>query len=136
MEASMNCAQCGAPLVAGAVFCSKCGARLALENTLPPTYLPAPTARPTSYLAIASVIFGVLCWVTLPVVGAIAAIITGHLAKAEIRKSNPPPGGGELATVGLILGYVHLALILVGAMIILALILLGISLHSALGAFL
>jgi hypothetical protein len=131
----MNCAQCGAPLVPGAVFCPKCGARLAPENTLPPTYVPAPIARPTSYLAIASIIFGVLCWITLPVVGAIGAIITGHLAKAEIRKSNPPPGGGELATVGLILGYIHLGLILAGVIIVLALILLGISLHSAIGAF-
>lgn len=130
----MNCAQCGAPLVPGAVFCPKCGARLAPENTLPVTYVPPPAARPTSHLAIASVIFGVLCWITLPLVGAIAAIITGHLAKAEIRKTKPPPGGEELATVGLILGYIHLGLILAGAIIILALILLGISLHSAFSA--
>jgi hypothetical protein len=65
----------------------------------------------TSGTAIASLIFGVLAWVTLPLLGAILAVILGHIARGEIRRA--PPGsidGDGMAVAGLVLGYVHLAL--------------------------
>ncbi|OGO14012.1 MAG: hypothetical protein A2Z66_12925 [Chloroflexi bacterium RBG_13_66_10] len=81
----------------------------------------------TSTMAIVSLITGILAYVMLPFVGAIAAVITGHLAKKEIRESGGWLIGDGLATAGLILGYVHLALGVVGLCVIMASIALGIA---------
>ena len=65
----------------------------------------------TSSLAIVSLIFGILGWVMLPGVGAIVAVICGHMARAEIRRE--PPGtveGDGMAIAGLILGWVSIVL--------------------------
>jgi len=65
-----------------------------------------------STTAIISLAFGVVCWVGIPFVGALVAVICGHTARAEIRRA--PPGsidGKGLAIAGMILGYAHLALI-------------------------
>jgi hypothetical protein len=69
-------------------------------------------ARTTSTAAILSLVFGIASWVALPFIGALVAVICGHIARADIRRA--PPGeidGDGLALAGLILGYVHLALI-------------------------
>jgi hypothetical protein len=71
---------------------------------------PAPLAPPTSTLAIVSLISGIVSWFLLPFIAAIAAVITGHMAKNEIRKSNGTLGGNGMATAGLVLGYVQLGL--------------------------
>jgi hypothetical protein len=69
-----------------------------------------PVAK-TSTLAIISLITGILGFVQiLPVIGPIAAVITGHMAKNEIKKSGGMVTGNGLATTGLILGYVTLAI--------------------------
>lgn len=73
----------------------------------PPPGWIAP-AQKTNTLALISLVCGILCWVALPVVGAIAAVITGHLARHEIRQTGEE--GGGLALIGMISGYVHLAL--------------------------
>jgi len=69
------------------------------------------TARTTSIPAIVSLVFGIICWVAMPFIGAIVAVICGHVARGEIRRA--PPGtieGDGMAIAGLILGYAHLAL--------------------------
>ena len=69
----------------------------------------------TSTTAVISLVFGILCWFALPFVGAIVAVITGHMARGEIR--NAPAGtleGDGMALVGLILGWVHLAIWIIG----------------------
>ncbi len=72
-----------------------------------PTPLPAPK---TSVMAIISLIAGILGFFqVLPLIGPIVAVITGHMAKNEIKKSNGLVTGGGLATGGLILGYIALA---------------------------
>lgn len=68
------------------------------------------TPAPTSTLSLTSLIMGILGWFFIPVVGAIIAVITGHLAKKEIRESNGALGGDGMATAGLLLGYSNLAL--------------------------
>ena len=68
-------------------------------------------ARQTSNLATISLVFGILCWFILPFVGAVAAIVCGHLARAEIRRSEGALEGDGLAVAGLVLGYVHIALL-------------------------
>lgn len=64
---------------------------------------------PTNTMAIISLAAGVLSWVALPVIGAVVAIITGHMARGQIKASYGAEGGDGLAIAGLILGYVHLA---------------------------
>lgn len=71
---------------------------------------PVVVNLPNSTLAIISLVSGILGWTFAPFLGAIVAIITGHLAKSEIRKSNGALGGGGMATAGLILGYLHIAI--------------------------
>jgi Domain of unknown function (DUF4190) len=76
-------------------------------------------ARTTNTTAIFSLVFGLLCWVAIPFLGAIAAVVCGHIARGEIRRA--PPGtmeGDGLALAGLILGYVHLALFVLALVIL------------------
>ncbi|MHB1271604.1 MAG: DUF4190 domain-containing protein [Rhodanobacter sp.] len=70
------------------------------------------SAPATSSLAVVSLVFGILAWCVLPFVGAIVAIICGHLARSEIRHAhvdNRMEGDG-MAVAGLLLGYAQLVL--------------------------
>lgn len=78
---------------------------------------PAPV--PTSSAAIVSLSFGIASWVLLPVLAAIVAIVSGHMARSEIRRSQGAIQGDGLALVGMILGYLNIAL---GLLAILALV--------------
>ncbi|MGW9159578.1 DUF4190 domain-containing protein [Microbacterium sp. NPDC055665] len=77
-----------------------------------PAY-PAAASRPTSPLAVASLICGiagvVLIWAIIPVLASIAAVITGHMALGQIKRQ-PGIGGRGLAIAGLILGYAVVAI--------------------------
>lgn len=75
-------------------------------------YYPDPTL-PINPLALASFILGSTSFFMLPVLGAIAAVISGHLAKQEIKAKPYTFSGEGFATAGLILGYAHLALTLI-----------------------
>ena len=79
--------------------------------------------RQTSALAVVSLVSGILGWSLLPLIGSIAAIITGHLARAEIRRAPERLDGDGMALAGLILGYVMLVLGTIG--IVLALVFFG-----------
>ena len=71
----------------------------------------APVVQPKdSTLAIVSMICGIASYFIVPVIGAIAAIIMGHIAKKEIKNSNGMIKGNGMATAGLILGYIQIAL--------------------------
>ncbi len=73
-------------------------------------YQQLPPATRTSTAAVISLIAGILGFLQiLPGIGPIAAIIAGHMAKSEIRKSGGMVTGNGMATTGLILGYVMLA---------------------------
>ena len=74
---------------------------------------PAETSR----LAIASLVTGIGAWFILPLVGAIAAVVTGHLAKKRIRRDPERVTGSGLATAGLVLGYAQLGLVLLIAIV-------------------
>ena len=68
-----------------------------------------PPAKPNSNLALASLILGILGWTILPTLGSIGAIITGHMAKNEIKTSMGALAGDGMATAGLVLGYANVA---------------------------
>jgi hypothetical protein len=74
-----------------------------------PQVLP-PMMAQTSTLAIVSLIAGIVSWVLVPFIGAVVAVITGHMAKKEIRQSAGSLTGDGLATAGLVLGYIQLGL--------------------------
>lgn len=60
--------------------------------------------RSTSILAVTSLVFGILGWTFLPFVGSIVAIVTGHLARGELRRRRDLEGDA-LAVTGLVLGW-------------------------------
>jgi hypothetical protein len=67
------------------------------------------TVPTTNGLAIVSLVFGVLGWTLLPFIGMIVAIITGHIALGQVRRSSGAETGEGLAIAGLVLGYLALA---------------------------
>jgi Domain of unknown function (DUF4190) len=80
----------------------------------PPSVFP-PTAPPyaqpytptrTSGLAIASMVLGIV-WVFW--IGSILAVIFGHIALSQIKRSMGTVGGKGMAIAGLVLGYLGLA---------------------------
>ena len=74
--------------------------------------------RKTSPLAIVSLIAGILGWTLLPFLGSIGAIITGHMARGEIRRSNGSLDGDGMAMVGLVLGWLSIILTILGILFI------------------
>lgn len=89
-----------------------------------------PSYRPgsdTSSLAVVSLVSGIVTWCALPFIGAIVAVICGHLARGEIRRSpiDNPLGGDGMAVAGLVLGYAQLVLFLLGLFIFMALLIFG-----------
>jgi hypothetical protein len=92
----------------------------------PPQQQPPPALAgfnsQTNTLAIVSLISGIVSWFAVPIVGGIVAVVTGHMAKGQIRRTGEQ--GDTYATVGLVLGYLHLAVVLLVALVV-VLILLG-----------
>lgn len=89
-----------------------------------PAYRPVTS---TSSLAIVSLVFGILTWCLLPFFGSIVAIICGHLARGEIRRSpvDTRMEGDGMAVAGLVLGYVNLALCLLGIVLLIGMLFFG-----------
>ena len=61
--------------------------------------------RQNSTLAIISLVAGILGWTLAPFLGSLVAIVTGHMARKEIRQ-NPALDGDVMAIIGLVLGWV------------------------------
>ena len=92
------------------------------------SYPPAPGYQPPgqfmqkdSSLAIISLVCGISAYCFLPFVGALAAIITGHIALNEIKSSNGQLKGSGMATAGLVLGYAQFGLVIFGILLVIAL---------------
>ncbi|AAM41080.1 DUF4190 domain-containing protein [Xanthomonas campestris] len=73
--------------------------------------------RQTSTLAIVSLVSGILGWTLLPFLGSVCAIITGHLARGEIRRNPQGLEGDGLAVGGLLLGWISVAMWIAGVAI-------------------
>jgi len=108
-DAGKYCVTCGNSLEAGQVAQAVTGAGVPIAPTQPRgSGQPAFANPPTSGKAIASLICGVFAFM-LP--ASIAAIILGHISLSEIRKAAGRIGGAGIATAGLILGYIGVAII-------------------------
>jgi hypothetical protein len=85
----------------------------------------------TSSLAVISLIFGILAYVFLPGIGALVAVICGHSARSEIRRS--PPGsieGDGMALAGLILGWIQIACAIIAILLAILIIAGAIAFHG------
>lgn len=60
-------------------------------------------------MAVISLVAGILGWTLLPFVGSLVAIVTGHMARGEIKRGNGLVDGDGLAVSGLVLGYAMVA---------------------------
>ena len=85
-----------------------------------------PAEKTTSILAILSTISGAASFFVIPLIGAIAALITGYMAKTEIKKSNGMVEGEGFATAGIVMGWINIGLsLMVCCVIVLAIVLMG-----------
>ena len=66
--------------------------------------------KQTSSLAVVSLVLGIASYFIVPLLGAIGAIITGNLARKEIRQNPGTLTGEGMARWGMILGWIHIAL--------------------------
>lgn len=73
--------------------------------------------RQTSALAVVSLIMGIASWTVLPFVASIVAIITGHMARAEIRRRPLELEGDGMAVTGLVLGWVMVGAVLAAILV-------------------
>jgi hypothetical protein len=98
--------------------------QIAGQQSVPSTTVPPGPAgplyrssavAPTNNLAVVSLVAGVLSFFShvVPFVGgfavAIVAIVTGHMARQQIRQTGEQ--GMWMATLGMVIGIVHVALI-------------------------
>ena len=65
----------------------------------------------TNALAISSLVCGIIGWI-IPILFALLAIIFGHVARSQIKRSGQ--GGAGLALAGLILGYIQFVIMSIG----------------------
>ena len=108
----MFCSSCGNEVPMGERFCRVCGKEVSVAAAPASTLGPAAegTVFPaqTSGKAITSLVCGLFLF-AFPL--SVLAIIFGHLAVSEIRRSAGRLRGEGMAIAGLILGYVGLAII-------------------------
>lgn len=82
-------------------------------------------AQRTSGYAIASLILGIAGFFVIPIVPSILAVVFGQKAREELRR-DPTLGGEGLATAGIVLGWVGIALVGIGLVFLLLLLLLAV----------
>lgn len=76
---------------------------------------PPPDQRPINPLAIASVAAAVLWFAGL---GAVLALVLGYRARRQIRNAADTQTGSRLATAGIVLGWIGIAIVAAGAVLI------------------
>jgi hypothetical protein len=69
----------------------------------------------TNNLAIVSLVSGAASWLGLPLIAAFVAIVCGHMALGQIRDSGED--GEGYAKIGLVLGYLNVALSCAGIIV-------------------
>ena len=90
------CPNCRANNADGAVQCAACGAPMV-------AYAPAPVKAPGKGLAVASMVCGIVSFFIFGLVLGILAVIFGGVAKSKGYR-------GGMATAGIVLGVIGLAL--------------------------
>jgi uncharacterized membrane protein YvbJ len=123
-QGSVVCTSCGVPAGVGKNFCPNCGVNInefavicvkcgcPLTNQLTNQYSTQANIRPTNGKAIASFVLGILSVVSCGYTGflGIIGIILAAFAKKEINQRGE--NGGGLATAGLVMSIIGVALFL------------------------
>jgi hypothetical protein len=115
-EATGTCVGCGK------FICGECTTPVLEKNYCPQCVakgIPYQTASSTNTLAILSLIFGIISIPTsfcygCGIIFAIVAIITGFIARSQIKQSAGRQSGDGLALAGLIIGAIVTALAVIG----------------------
>lgn len=82
------------------------------QENLPPN--PNYQILPTSTMATISLIAAILGFTVFPLIGGIVAIFTGYAARKETRATPPTASGDGMATAGIVLGWIQVALTVIG----------------------
>jgi predicted small integral membrane protein len=114
------------------------------QQTSPSTIVPhtphLEVKTPTNGLAMVSLVTGILSYLghIIPLIGggtlAIIAIVTGYIARRQIARSGEQ--GKDIATIGIILGVINIAIVLLIILaiffivVVLGISILGIAAHS------
>ncbi len=128
-----RCPYCAEAIQDDAAVCPHCRMNLTANVYAPPQPPPPPpqpvyqqpappqpglagdsyaSAQPqTSGKATGSLVAGISAYVIAPFIGAIVAIVLGHLGLSEIKKSAGRLKGDGLAIAGLVLGYLQVAVL-------------------------
>ncbi|KFN50075.1 DUF4190 domain-containing protein [Arenimonas composti] len=81
----------------------------------------APGYRPTSTLAVVSLVCGLIGLVgsmfVAPIIASVIAVVTGHMARAEIRRADGAMDGDGLAVGGLVTGWLMIGLCLLTVLV-------------------
>jgi hypothetical protein len=72
----------------------------------PPQFQSSP---PTDGLAIASLILSISSFIVLPLIGSIAGVVCGHMARGRHRRATHGGESGGLALAGVIIGWIGIA---------------------------
>jgi len=73
----------------------------------------APTA-PNNSMAVVALVAGICGFTVVPFIGSIVAVITGHMARKQIRQTGE--GGDGMAVAGLVMGWIVIALTILGTL--------------------
>jgi hypothetical protein len=78
------------------------------------TTAPPSTGTKNSTMAIVSLIAGIVGLTLLPLIGSVTALITGYMARKEIRESAGALSGDGMALAGVIMGWIGVAFAVFG----------------------
>jgi type IV pilus assembly protein PilA len=132
----MFCFKCGASMPDTSLACPQCSTPVSAAPPPPtsppmaaapaPAWQNMPRAQPyvaqpeTDGKATASLILGILSVTCFSIIAGIPAVICGHMAHSNIRKSAGRLGGQGIATAGLIMGYLSMVLFIPVVLVMLA----------------
>ena len=84
--------------------------------------------RQNHTLAVVSLVVSLVGWFMCPIVGGVVGIITGMMAKKEIKMAPDRWDGMGLATAGIIISAIHIGLcVLVTALYVILIVIVGIG---------
>ncbi len=104
------CSNCGTEMAEQAISCPSCGHPA-------PRAQPATGARRTEGTAVASLVLGIAGFIICPLIPSILAIVFGNQAQRKIAQ-DPSLEGEGMAKAGVILGWIGVALVVVGILFI------------------
>ena len=90
----------------------------------------APTA-PNNSMAVVALVAGICGFTVVPFIGSIVAVITGHMARKQIRQTGE--GGDGMAVAGLVMGWIVIALTVLGTIAFFLILALAASTSSGTG---